>query len=638
MVMIREGIRKIFRRLLHPLRAWKTRALGNVSWKYWVAYLYRPWLRRVIFIGVTGSAGKTCTTDLTAAVLSSRFRGGKSRYNRNDQSGVIETIFRAHPWDTFLVQELTGGSNNQTFPLGDNLRLFKPQIGIVTNIGSDHLSLFHTEEAVAAEKSKLIAALPKHGTAILNADDEKVLAMQAKCAGRVLTYGLGQEAMVRGVNIRSRWPERLSLTVLYSGQSQFVQTQLCGTHWAPCVLAAFAVGLVMGVPLATSAQAVQTVRPYQLRMDPVSLLDDITFIRDDWKAPLWTIPTALKFLQDAEAKRKIIVMGTISDYNGESATQYVKVARQALDVAGYVFFVGPWASRCLRARRHPEDDNRVRAFSDVQTFARYLRNFLQPGDLVLLKGSHGSDHFEQIILALMEGGEGQHLEHSRETSAPWKDQEIPSMAGLTRHDATECHVEEPVGSLPNLLTAGVKCATQVVVGLGNPAKKNEFTPHNVGHRVVDGLLRSLGCEWTQEDEIMVASVDWRERSIFFVKPMTGVNHTGSVLSRLSRRIGCGPGEFILVFDDTSLPLGTVRIRMKGSSGGHKGVGSIIDTFQTEKLRRVKIGVGLPQGNMSVLEYVLTPFSPSEKPVIDRACTEAADRILELVAFSPASAL
>jgi aminoacyl-tRNA hydrolase len=617
--------------------------LGDVSWKFLLAELYRPWLRRVTFIGVTGSAGKTITKDLTHAVLSSRFRGGKSQYNKNIQSEVVKSIFRTRPWDILLVHELTAGSKDQTFPFGDTLRLFQPQIGVVTNIGSDHLSLFHTEEAIAAEKSKLIAVLPKDGTAILNADDEKVLAMQAKCAGHVLTYGLGPEAMVRGVNVSSRWPKRLSFTVLYGDQSQFVQTQLCGTQWAPCVLAAIAVGLVMGVPLPTAAQAVQTVRPYQGRMSPVSLLNDVTFFRDDWKAPLWSIPSALKFLQEAEGKRKIVVMGTISDIPprnrnaGKGARIYAKVARQALDVADYVFFVGPWASWCLRARRHPEDENRVRAYSNVQGITRYLRSFLEPGDLVLLKGSGGADHLQKIILALEQGEEGQPLNHSRETSDASKEQAILSMADLTRHEATECHGEEPLGSWPTMLPTGSKCAPQVVVGLGNWAKKNAFTPHNVGHRVVDELLQSLGGEWTQEDQMMVARVDWKERSIYLVKPMTGVNHTGSVLSRLSHRIGCSPAELILVFDDLSLPLGTMRTRMKGSSGGHKGMGSVIETFQTEQLRRVKIGVGQPQGTMSVPEYVLTPFSPSEQPVIDRACAEAADRILELVASFPASA-
>ena len=329
-------------------------------------------------------------------------------------------------------------------------------------------------------------------------------------------------------------------------------------------------------------------------MSPVRLLGDVTFFRDDLKASLWTIPSALNFLKEAEGKRKIVVMGTISDYKGKPSPHYVRVTRQALDVADYVYFVGPWASRCLRARRHPEDDS-VRAFSNVQAITRYLRSFLEPGDLVLLKGSGNADHLQEIILALEKEGEGEPLKRSGETSDLSKEQDIPSRASLPRHDATECHGEEPFEGLPKMPTAGSKCVTQVVVGLGNWAKKNEFTPHNVGHRVVDGLLLALGGEWTQEDKMMMARVEWREKSIYLVKPMTGVNHTGSVLSQLSHRIGCRPTDFILVFDDLSLPLGTVRVRMKGTSGGHRGIGSVIETFQTEKLRRIKIGVAYRQG-------------------------------------------
>lgn len=619
--ILRREIRQIPQRLLQPFRLWRNRTFGEVSWIFLLAeFMYRPWLRRVIFIGVTGSAGKTTTKDLTEAVLSSRFKGIKSRYNENGRLEVVKTIFRTRPWHTFLVQELTAGSKDNSLPLGDNLRLVQPQIGVVTNIGSDHLSLFHTEEAIAAEKSKLIAALPKHGTAILNADDEKVLAMQAKCAGHVLTYGLSPVAMVRAVNISSRWPERLSFTVLYNGQSQVIQTQLCGTHWVPCVLAALAVGVVMGVPLATAAQAVQTVEAFKGRMSPLTLLDNVTIIRDDCKAPLWAIPTALNFLQDAEGKRKIVIMGTISDmpraYRGRKASSmYVQVAREALDVADYVFFVGPWSAWALRARRDHEED-RVRAFSNVQTITKYLKSFLEPGDLVLLKGSSSTDNFERIISGLEKLGE---------------EQEIPSIASPAGYEASALHGEASLGTFPKMPMAGSKCACQVVVGLGNWGTKYDCTPHNVGHRVVDRLLQTLGGEWTQEDQVMMARVEWREKSFYLVKPMTWVNHTGSVLPCLSSRIGCSPAEFIFIVDDLDLPLGSIRQRIRGSSGGHKGIGSIIDIFQTEEFRRVKIGVGKPREHMSVTEHVLTPFSPSDKTVIDRACDEAADRVLKLVA-------
>ena len=123
--------------------------------------------------------------------------------------------------------------------------------------------------------------------------------------------------MLRAINLQSTWPERLSFTVVYNNETYPVQTQLVGTHWGPCVLAALAVGVTMGVPLSAAAEAVQSVAPVKGRLCPEFFPNDITFIRDDVKAPLWSIPPALKIMQDAKAKRKIVVIGTISDYARE---------------------------------------------------------------------------------------------------------------------------------------------------------------------------------------------------------------------------------------------------------------------------------------------------------------------------------
>ena len=155
----------------------------------------------------------------------------------------------------------------------------KPRIGVVTNIGTDHISAFGSVEAIAAEKGKLIAALPSHGIAILNADDPNVLAMRSRCAGRVITYGLAPEAMVRAENVSAAWPERLSFTVCFDGQSHTVHTQLPGAHLVHCALAAVAVGLAMGLPLTFAVQAISTVPPFPRRMSPVIRDDGVTFIR-----------------------------------------------------------------------------------------------------------------------------------------------------------------------------------------------------------------------------------------------------------------------------------------------------------------------------------------------------------------------
>ena len=354
---------------------------------YWLAAFYRMGLPRVVFIGVTGSCGKTTTKELIAAVLSSQFKGQKNVGNGNLPHHIVKTVFRTRPWDKFCVQEITpAGHKGTIIPLERPLRLVKPQIGVVTNIGTDHLSAFGSMEAIAAAKGKLIAALPQKGTAILNADDANVLAMQARSTCRVMTYGLTPKAMVRAENVRCSWPEGLSFTLLCEDQSYHVQTQLCGTHWVSCVLAAFAVGLAMKIPISKMVEVVQTFLPFDGRMSPVRHPDGTTFILDDVKAPFWSIPPALRFMKEAKARRKIVVIGMISDFPGNQTRKYVSVARQALDVADHVLFVGPRASKCLKAKSHPKN-HALQAFWTVEAASEYLRDLLQPGDLVLLKGS-----------------------------------------------------------------------------------------------------------------------------------------------------------------------------------------------------------------------------------------------------------
>jgi aminoacyl-tRNA hydrolase len=593
----------------------------------WLAGLYRRALRGVVFIGVTGSTGKTTTKDLITAVLSSQFTGHRNPGSLNREDSVARTILSTRPRHTFCVQEVAIGATGSG-SIDQRLGLVRPRIGVVTNVATDHLAAFRTVEAVAAEKAKLIAALPPDGTAVLNADDPNVLAMRSKCAGHVITYGLAPEAMLRAENIRSSWPERLSFTVLHQGQALPVQTQLCGNHWVPSVLAALAVGLVMGVPLPAAVKAVGTVEPFKGRMSPVSHDDGVTFIRDDWKASLSTIPPALHFMREASAKRKIVIMGTISDSPGSDRI-YASVARQALAVADHVVFVGPLASASLRAKRHAQDDA-LRAFGTVKDASEYLRQLLQSGDLVLLKGSNTADHLVRLPLARTSGVECWRAQCGRLDfcdacpllHVPAAVGPGASVAGPGQAGAAVAH--------SGIEAAGSTGAAQVVVGLGNPGERYENTPHNLGQRVLDRLAATLGSEWTREEQALVARAEWEGQTVYLVKPLSKVNASGEVLARLTQHLGFGPAECILVYDDIDLPLGAVRVRMRGSDGGHKGVRSVIQAFQTDMLRRVKIGVGRPAQRKQAGDHVLTAFSPEELPGMEQACAAAAEQALKLL--------
>jgi PTH1 family peptidyl-tRNA hydrolase len=176
----------------------------------------------------------------------------------------------------------------------------------------------------------------------------------------------------------------------------------------------------------------------------------------------------------------------------------------------------------------------------------------------------------------------------------------------------------------------------VVVGLGNPGPEYQATRHNVGQRVVDHLARQvLRAAWRRDGSIMLARGTWRGETVRLVKPLAFMNVTGPVVTRALGRLRAHPADLILVYDDIDLPLGTVRVRMKGSHGGHKGVLSIIEALGTQEIRRVKVGVGRPDHKAAVPDHVLAPFEPDEVPAVEAAVTAAVERVLSLIqAASP----
>jgi PTH1 family peptidyl-tRNA hydrolase len=172
----------------------------------------------------------------------------------------------------------------------------------------------------------------------------------------------------------------------------------------------------------------------------------------------------------------------------------------------------------------------------------------------------------------------------------------------------------------------------VVVGLGNPGPEYRDTRHNVGQRVLD----HLACEtfrdapWRRHGAWAVIIGRWRGDTVTLVKPRAFMNESGPVVARALREHHADHHDLILVYDDIDLPLGVVRVRMKGSAGGHNGVRSVIAALGTPEIRRVKIGIGRPEHKVHVPDHVLTVFESDELPVVDAVIAEAAQRVLELV--------
>lgn len=346
------------------------------------ATVHRSVLGGVSFIGVTGSCGKTTTKELIAAALGTQLRGRKSPGQGNGLAVVSKTMLRTTRKDAFCVIELAAG---RASCLPRAARMVRPRIAVVTNVGSDHRSLYRTLERTAAEKRTLVDAVVPGGAAVLNVDNPHVIAMARGFHGRVITFGCSPEAMLRAETVRSTWPEPLSFTLVFGDRSLPVRTGLHGSHWVHCSLAALAVAVVMEVPLERAIQGLGEVSPTPGRMSPVTR-DGVTFILDDIKAPWWAIHPVLDFLAEARAERKIIVIGTISDYPGSASKKYRAVAERAMTIADEVIFVGPNSSYVAKViERSPS--GRLRAFQSIPEARDCLHAILRTGDLVVLKGS-----------------------------------------------------------------------------------------------------------------------------------------------------------------------------------------------------------------------------------------------------------
>lgn len=171
---------------------------------------------------------------------------------------------------------------------------------------------------------------------------------------------------------------------------------------------------------------------------------------------------------------------------------------------------------------------------------------------------------------------------------------------------------------------------QVVAGLGNPGPPYRETRHNVGQRVVELLARMLKRSFRREGRSLLARAQWGGQAVWLALPQAFMNVCGPAVAEVLGRAAAGPGDLVLVYDDIDLPLGTVRVRLRGGHGGHNGVRSVIETLGTEEIRRVKVGIGRPARRSEVAEYVLTPFEPAELAAVDAAVAEAAERVLSLL--------
>ena len=166
---------------------------------------------------------------------------------------------------------------------------------------------------------------------------------------------------------------------------------------------------------------------------------------------------------------------------------------------------------------------------------------------------------------------------------------------------------------------------KLIVGLGNPGRAYARTRHNVGFSVIDALAKRHRVRVSRRMcGALVGLTTIRGEEVALAKPQTFMNLSGGAVALLGRRLNAPPDNIVVIYDDAALPPGRIRIRPRGSSGGHKGMKSIIESLRTQDFPRLRIGIGSMRGD--AVNYVLSKFSRAELALVKPSIQSAADAV------------
>jgi UDP-N-acetylmuramoyl-tripeptide--D-alanyl-D-alanine ligase len=352
-------------------------------------------------VAITGSNGKTTVKEMTAAVLQHRYTTYKAHGNLNNHIGVPLALLQIEATHQVAVLEL--GMNH----LGEIRHLCEmalPHIGVITNIGLAHVGYLGSIERIQQAKGELIEALDTSGVAIVNADDPRALALGHQAPGRVLTFGQGPQADVRGWVREDRGLDGIVCTLRLDDTAYEVALPLPGAHQVMNALAAAAVGVVMQVPAAAIVAGLQSYRGLYGRMAVKRGQDGVILIDDTYNASPQSMRAALQCLaQTRVVGRRLAVLGDMLELGDQAPPLHAEVGMLVAQSGVHQLMTfGPLAQYIAQGAQHAGMAVAcIHMTTQPEDAVTRLRSLLRPGDVILLKGSRGMA-MERLVDALAE--------------------------------------------------------------------------------------------------------------------------------------------------------------------------------------------------------------------------------------------
>ena len=350
-------------------------------------------------IGITGSVGKTSTKELTASLLSEKFSVLKNPGNMNNEIGLPLTLLRLEPQHQVAVLEMGFYVAGEIQTLCD---IAKPQVGVITNIGTVHAERAGSLELIAEGKAELVQYLPPNGVAILNMDDPWVRKMAPMTRAKVLTYGIEQESDLMAQDIKSHGLDGMSCVLIHQGEKHPIRSPLLGAFSIYTILCATSVALIEGVDWETITKSLAHSK-LDLRLHPLILPDGTTILDDTYNASPTSTIAALGLLKSLTGRR-VAVLGDMLELGQYEKSGHQSVGLAAANSAEILVLIGERSKMIAEAAiSQGFSEQNIFWFADSIQAADQLGKLINKGDLVLIKGSN-SMRMDRVLQAVV-GGE-----------------------------------------------------------------------------------------------------------------------------------------------------------------------------------------------------------------------------------------
>lgn len=367
--------------------------------------VYLEWNKPVV--AVTGSAGKTTAKELTAHVLRASRKSVLSNIkNYNNGLGQPLTVLRILSEGNFDLAVLEMGMSTPFNEIARLCRITPPDVAVELNVLPVHVEHLGSIENVAKAKAELVEGMKIGGTAVLNADDFRVLAMRELSKGETITYGIENEADVMAKNIRFEHFGETKFDLQTPNGMAEVDFPLNGKHNILNALAAAAVGLTFGMTVQEIAEALKTVEPPPQRGEILRFAKGFTVINDSYNSNPDALLSMVKTLIEgsAGAKRKIVVAGEMRELGEDAANIHQKSGKEIAALGIDALFGVEGFAKNLIEGASDLGLNNVTFYENSVVAGEKFVNEVQSGDLILVKGSRGV-RTEKVIEKLLENFE-----------------------------------------------------------------------------------------------------------------------------------------------------------------------------------------------------------------------------------------